>query len=133
MTQRAALRVNPNAATLRRDLGPSAWTVLEELAAIAHDTDDRTTVADVAVRQLADVLGLARGTIGRALRTLRAAGLVAPTQRRRGDGVFARGSYTLHVPASALTRTESAVPIPRPASVRRPVPVRSEQLALLPE
>lgn len=133
MTQRAALRVGPTATTLRRDLGPTAWTVLEELVAVARQVEPDAAVAQVSVRQLADVLGLACGTVGRALRTLRTAGLALPMQSRGRDGVFTRGSYALTVPPHALSCTEPSAPLPAAARARRSPAVRTEQLALLPE
>ena len=130
-TQR--LVTGARAPAVRRALGPTAWTVLEGLLTAAHETDHGTVVAEVSVRQLAADLGLACGTVARALVALRLDGLVTPAQCRRGDGAFAGGSYALHVPADVLALTTSLAPTVATVRVRRVVPVRTEQLALLPE
>ena len=130
-TQR--LVTGARAPAFRRALGPTAWTVLEGLLTVAHETDDGTVVAEVSVRQLAADLGLACGTLARALVALRRDRLVTPAQCRRDDGAFAGGSYALRVPADVLALATSLAPIVATARVRRVVPVRAEQLALLPE
>jgi hypothetical protein len=121
------------APAFRRALGPTTWTVLEGLLTTAHETDDGTVAAQVSVRQLAADLGLACGTVARALVALRRDGLVTSAQCHRGDGAFAAGSYALHVPADVLALATHLPPTVPPARVRRVVPVRTEQLALLPE
>lgn len=129
MTVSPNVHMGPGATGLRRDLGPTAWTVLEQLFATARLVDDGDVVAEVSTRQLADALGLACGTVVRALQTIRRAGFAVPAQSRRRSGVFARCSYTLHVPADALAFTT------RPLVTRAPraSSVPTEQLALLPE
>ena len=101
---------------LRRGLGPTAWTVFEELllASTATPTGQR---ASVSVRSLAGRLGLAKDTVARALKRLRRAGLVTPVQSRTSAGVFAAGSYLLTIPDSI---TIEAVPHPTRASTRSP-------------
>lgn len=84
---------------LRRQLGPTAWVVFEELllASTGHRAD---CVATVSVRALAGELGLAKDTVAQALVRLRRAGLVAAHQSRTASGVFATGSYVLALPSS---------------------------------
>ena len=128
-----AIVVGPDAAALRRALGPTAWTVLEATLAVA-DGSDGALLADVSVRQLASVLGLAHGTIARALLVLRRDGILTPTQARAVNGAVARGRYVVAVPSNALTL---AAPRHTSAPARPTRRVTScpsvEQLALLPE
>ena len=126
-----AIVVGPDAAALRCALGPTAWTVLETTLAVA-DGSDGALLADVSVRQLASVLGLAKGTIARALLVLRRAGILTPTQAGAVNGAFARGRYVVAVPSNALTL--AAPPHASARSTRRVTSCPSvEQLALLPE
>lgn len=83
----------------RRQLGPTAWVVFEELLLASTGTGGGC-VASVSIRTLADRLGLAKDTIARALGRLRRAGLVTARQARTDTGVFATGCYVLDVPAS---------------------------------
>jgi DNA-binding transcriptional ArsR family regulator len=81
---------------LRRLVGPTAWVVLEDLAADARLEGDRV-VARTNVRRLADNLGLSKDTTARSLRRLVSAGLVTRAEEpRRPDGTFARASYSLN-------------------------------------
>lgn len=109
-------------AALRRQLGPTAWCVLECLRDRAADG----RVAEASVRALAAELGVAKNTAHRAIAMLVRAGLIEAEQRRGSDGRFQPGRYVLH-------RHELAPP-PRPArATRRPAPrVDDGQLTLLP-
>ena len=108
---------------LRRRLGPTAWVVFEELVLASSRTRDGR-VASVSIRTLAGRLGLAKDTVARALNRLRRAGLVTAYQSRTNSGVFATGSYTVHVPAS-ITVTDH-----RPTSLAAPRQRDTDQLAL---
>ncbi len=85
------------ASALRRDLGPTSWMVLEELLLRSSGPVDER-VARVSVRALAASLGLAKDTVGRAIRRLRDAGLVRVAQQRTVAGVFDTGTYGIAVP-----------------------------------
>ena len=86
--------VTPAAQQLRHALSPTAWLVLEELLLGCE-----AGVAAVSVRQLGRSLGLAKDTAARAVRELRAAGLVAVSQRRTDAGAYDTGSYRISIPA----------------------------------
>jgi DNA-binding transcriptional ArsR family regulator len=114
-------RVELDAASLelRRRLGPTAWVVFEELLLTSAGPADACE-AEVSVRALAGRLGLAKDTIARALTRLRRAGLVTVSQSRGTTGVFATGTYRLHVP-DAITlsdHTTAAMPIASRSSAR---------------
>jgi DNA-binding transcriptional ArsR family regulator len=111
-------------AELRRELGPSAWVVFEELLLASIGPAD-CCVASMSVRALASRLGLAKDTVARALIRLRRVGLVTAVQTRGSSGVFAAGSYALTVPdtitfahhrATVVTNTTA-----RSQSARRPI------------
>jgi DNA-binding transcriptional ArsR family regulator len=114
----------PESLELRRQLGPSAWVVFEELLLTSTGPAD-CRVASVSVRTLASHLGLAKDTVARALIRLRRAGLVTAVQTRGSSGVFGAGSYALTVPDTitfahhAATATANATP--RSPSARRPI------------
>jgi DNA-binding IclR family transcriptional regulator len=111
-----------DAAALRRQLGPTAWCVLECLRDRASDG----RVAEASVRALAAELGVAKNTAHQAIGTLVRAGLIEAEQRRATDGRFQAGRYVLH--------RHEPVPPPRPVrATRRPAPrVDDRQLTLLP-
>jgi DNA-binding transcriptional ArsR family regulator len=117
------ITLTADSAELRRRLGPTAWVVFEELIFASTRTRDGR-VASVSIRTLAARLGLAKDTVARALNRLRRAGLVTASQSRTDSGVFASGSYTLHVPAS-ITVTDH-----RPAAPTAPRQRVADQLAL---
>ena len=85
------------ASELRRALGPTSWMVLEELLLCSTGPADGC-VASVSVRALAASLGLAKDTVGRAIRRLRYAGLVTVVQPRTVAGIFDTGTYRFAVP-----------------------------------
>lgn len=111
-----------DAAALRRQLGPTAWCVLE---CLRERADGR--VAEASVRALAAELGVAKNTAHRAIATLVRAGLIQAEQRRNTSGRFEVGRYVLHLHEPAPT------PKPAPRAPRRAAPrVDDGQLTLLP-
>lgn len=120
----ACLTLSPDAAPLRRDLGPVAWCALECLVARSDPGRNGATAA-ASVRSLAGDLGVAKNTAHRAISALVRAGLISPVQYRHHDGRFRAGEYRLHVDG-ILTAT-------RPKPARRPAPASHEptQLSLL--
>ncbi|MCB0966642.1 MAG: helix-turn-helix domain-containing protein [Ilumatobacter sp.] len=108
---------------LRSRLGPTGWVVFEELLLASTGNRDGC-VASVSIRTLAGRLGMAKDTVARALVRLRRAGLVTAHQSRTDSGVFATGSYTLHVPA-CITVSDH-----RTAASTTPRPRHADQLAL---
>lgn len=123
MSTERRITLTADTAELRRRLGPTAWVVLEELLFASTRTRDGR-VAPVSIRTLAARLGLAKDTVARALGRLRRAGLVTAYQSRTDSGVFATGSYTLHVSASIKVTDH------RPAAPTAPRQSDADQLAL---
>lgn len=96
---------------LRQRLGPTAWVVFEELLLVSAGPADACE-AEVSVRTLATRLGVAKDTIARALTRLRDAELVSVSQSRATSGVFASGSYQLHVPDTVTVSDHTTAPTP---------------------
>ena len=90
--------VGAAASGLRRALGPTSWMVLEELLLLCSTGPADACVVRVSVRALAGSLGLAKDTVGRAIRRLRDTGLVTVAQQRTGSGIFDTGTYLIAVP-----------------------------------
>ena len=124
---RRSVVVSPYARELRRRLGPTAWTVLEELVSASQgDADDCYSTATV--RSLAADLGLSKDTVARALVRLRTAGIIAARQDRRPAGTFATGLYRISIPGAI----ELLQPEPPTTAATRPRAARplGSQLAL---
>lgn len=105
------LRINPGVRALKRELGPLAWAVLEDVAFDATDEAGRM-VAATSSRRVAENLGVTPGTAARALRRLRSAGLVAYARLDGAAGRFGLGVYVLTPPpgVEVLGATETAIP-----------------------
>ena len=115
---------------LRRALGPTAWVVLEELILRSSGTDDRCE-AQISVRALATSLGLAKDTVGRALRRLRSVGLVTPCdQRRERTGTFDAGTYLIDLPLGIALVNVAPVQTPPHVRTSRTRLADASQLAL---
>lgn len=110
------------ATALRRQLGPTAWAVLEELVARSDGPAARCAAA-TSVRSLAAELGVSKDTVARALARLCEAGIVTAAQPRASSGTFTAGSYLIAVPA-CLTLSDLAPVVPEP----RPRPLASRAL-----
>lgn len=130
------IELDESSLELRRQLGPTAWMVFEELL-LASAGSVGSCDAEVSVRALAARLGLAKDTIARALKRLRHLGLVTASQSRTTSGVFATGRYRLHVPDSITLTDHSTTPAAiasRSSSLSRTTrstrSTRSTQLAL---
>lgn len=81
---------------LRRRLGPTAWTVLEEL--LIDATVGESIVVETHVRRIAAELGISKDSAARALRRLIAQDLVTRRRGRDpGSGCFGRSVYVLHL------------------------------------
>ena len=126
------LTLGPAANTMRRDLGPIAWAVLECVAAAAVDHAG-VTVSYISVRGVADELGLAKDTVARALRRLADEQLVAHVPARADDGRFGPSHYRLTIPPDVFIREAASPSAPalRPAPGRPARPSRPAQLSLL--
>ena len=99
---RRTIVVGPRAYELRAYVGPTAWTVVEEMMQRSTGDGDHV-VAQVSIRSLASSLGLAKDTVARAVRRLRDLGVIQAEQGRSDSGVFQTGSYRLDVPTVCLT------------------------------
>lgn len=115
----------PNAAQVRRQVGPVAWCALECLL----ERSDRGTIAEASVRGIAADLGVAKNTAHRAVAALVRAGLVEPIQERDAHGRFRAGRYRL-----LLTDLVASPATPAPSRTRRRVApaTAAAQLSLLP-
>lgn len=115
-----AVMVAPAAWRLRRQVGPLAWCALEALVARSQP-ESGVLVAQASVRTIADDLGVAHNTALRALRLLRAAGLIEHHQARAGAGLFDIAHYALTVPVNELyaVATTPDLPILTARSPRR--------------
>ena len=95
------LVISPDAAGIRRTVGPTSWVVLEELLLASEPTDDgpaSTRSCALSVRDLARRLGLDKDTVARAVQRLIDAGHVARSQTRTTAGTFARTTYRIVPP-----------------------------------
>jgi hypothetical protein len=104
--------IGPSASGLRRSLGPTAWTVLEEMLLRSTAAGERR-VARVSVRSVARSLGLAKDTAARAIRRLRDDDVVTTIQRRTASGVFDAGVYAITIPPDVISVKRIAVVKPR--------------------
>lgn len=128
--------VTAGSSELRCRLGPTAWMVFEELVLASSGPVDACR-ATVSIRSLASRLGLAKGTVARALGQLRRVGLVTATQSRTTTGAFATGCYTLTIPTSIKfddhtpsPSTATTSPLTRPPRSTRTTPVTQLVLPL---
>lgn len=118
-----AIVVDARSSQLRRQVGPTAWMVLEEMLLLSHmSASGSARIACVSTRGLASSLGLAKDTVARAIRQLRDTGLVSAEQRRTDRGVFESGSYWIVVPEGITSATAAttalAVATTRPPRAR---------------
>ena len=96
VTEQQTLVVAGPSRASRRQLGPLAWAVLEELALVAQ-RDDAGWVAPVGVRHVASAIGINKDTAARAMAKLGAAGVVTLTGVQGSNG-RRRSGYRLHLP-----------------------------------
>ncbi len=90
------LTIRPPARHLRRSLGATAWSVLEELLLGSEPTESGELSAPASARALAARLAISKDTAAKALRRLAALGLTRREDHRDTErGVFARSVYLL--------------------------------------
>ena len=89
-----ALMVSATSRTLRRQLRPLDWVVLEEVALDAVDEDGRI-IARTSARQIAERLRVDAESAHRALRSLRRRGLLGLEPDRRSSTRFELSLYVL--------------------------------------
>lgn len=95
----SALAVTASSRALRRELGPTAWAVLEDLALDAVPDVTGRLVAATNVRRLAVNLGVSKDAAARALGRLLVCGAIVRLPAPRQD----RGTFG---PIAYLVRTE---------------------------
>ena len=84
---------------LRRQLGATAWFVLEELVVHAVAESDGMVRAQVSTRELSARLALNKDTVTRALAKLRACGAVTAVARGGSAGASV---FAIHVPTGLV-------------------------------
>ena len=133
-TDRHAVVIGPDIVDVIRSVGPLAWVVLLHLYGLPTAA---SRSVNASTRTLARDLGLSKDTCARALRTLRAVGLIDVDTIRTEHGRFGTIRYQLLAPPK-LIRTQTNpvhdVEAPQPAAppMAAPTPTRpSEQLTLL--
>lgn len=114
----------PNAAQVRRQVGPVAWCALECLL----ERSEGGMTVEASVRGIAVDLGVAKNTAHRAVAALVRAGLVEPIQERDAQGRFRPGRYRLLLADLA----PAATPAPSRTRRRTTPATASAQLSLLP-
>lgn len=91
------LRVDGDSRAVKRELGTTAWAVLEDVALDARPDDSGRLLASTTVRRVATHLGLTPGTVARAIARLCAQGIVHREDRRDPrSGRFGESVYVLH-------------------------------------
>ena len=122
--------IDGRCSALRREVGPAAWVVLEELLAGATvDGETRCAVSRTTVRGLAKETALSKDTVSRSLQRLRAAKVVRIEREQHDDsGRFVSVRYMVDIAAvpmhvsslvDGVTRAPIAPPVVAPVS--RPV------------
>ncbi len=111
------LLVAPSSRQARRELGTTAWSVLEEVALDARLDGHGRLLALTNVRRISLQLGISKDTAARALLRLAGAGLVERQSGRDLSGEFTRSVYVVHLDESAgLARAGHRCPTGCPAS-----------------
>ncbi|KAA0233125.1 MAG: MarR family transcriptional regulator [Actinobacteria bacterium] len=100
---------------VRAAVGPVAWVVLEELAAIGERSGS-TVRSTTTVRQLGSDLRLSKDTVAAALRRLIADGLVQRIDEREDtSGQFGGSTYLVDFAAIGMATGQPADPRPTPS------------------
>jgi len=108
---------------VRRRLGPTAWTVLEDLALDAHPDGAGGLWARTSARLIAGHLDIEPGTVANALRRLRADGVVTLGRESGPAGRFGPSVYRIS-PIAGLSVADRAVPCVDSPRMVRPHPAR---------
>jgi hypothetical protein len=95
------ITLGPSAHELRRELGPTAWVVLEDLVTRSHPTNGGVAV-DASTASIIESSGLGRDAVRSALRSLARAGVVVTASARDEHGRFASNLVELHFPANTI-------------------------------
>ena len=90
-----AITLTPECRALRREVGPMAWAVLEDVALDAAAGADGVIVARTSAREVAAHLAIQPGTAAKALARLRERGLIALKREPGQEGRFGLSFYRL--------------------------------------
>ena len=103
---RVTISQTRDAHDLRKQLGTTAWTVLEVLCVEAALVDDVLTVA-LTARDVGRVLGISKDRVTAALNHLITAGLIVRCARRdRQSALFVESRYEIWVPITGDSTNE---------------------------
>lgn len=129
----SALHIDERARQFRREAGPVAWLVLEELTLDAGRDGD-VLVVPTSVRELAAAVSLNKDTVARAVAVLVRLGVVEHHQPASG-GRFGAGCYRLTLPEGLdLRHDDTSAPRSRRTRTHAAThawPQQLEQLTLL--
>ena len=131
------MSVGHDAAPIRRDLGPLAWIVLEELVLCAEAGEDGELRSALGVRELAGALRISKDTAARAVSRLVEARLVRRITSRSAAGRFASCHSVLCLPRGLSLRAGGVTGsmLPPPGIARRQAAPsrrkRAHQLSLI--
>jgi hypothetical protein len=95
---RLVLVVSAASSALRRELGPTAWSVLETLGLAARPTAEGELAASANAREIATAVGIGRDAATKALAVLRDRDLIVMEQPRREGGQFRTARYAIRLP-----------------------------------
>ena len=118
--------IDGRCSALRREVGPAAWVVLEELLTGATvDGETRCAVSRTTVRGLAKETALSKDTVGRSLQRLRAAMVVRIEREQHDDsGRFVSVRYMVDMAAVPMLVSSLVDAAPRaPIASRIVAPV----------
>ena len=119
------LIVDAEIAAPRRELGPLAWFVLEELALRADPESEAGVVsAPAGVRDLAAALGISKDTAARGVAGLIDKGVVRREIERDRAGRFGSSRYVLELPTGLRRGEREPIDEPRSPEQSRPSPPR---------
>jgi hypothetical protein len=96
------MTLGSHAPALRRELGPTAWVVLEDLVTRSQSTNGHIAV-DASTASIVESVGLGRDCVRAALRRLAKASVIVPSSARDGHGRFASPVVELHLPADTIS------------------------------
>lgn len=127
--------IRAGARSLKRELGPLVWAVLEDVALEARPDGAGRHLAATSSRTVAEHLGLAPGTAAKALARLRSLGLVDHARQAGESGRFGLSVYVLgDVPGLEVVggddrpgaaRPEPSAPTPPRTATPRPAAPRT--------
>lgn len=106
--------INGRCSALRREVGPAAWVVLEELLTGATvDGETSCAVSRTTVRGLAKETALSKDTVSRSLQRLRVAKLVRIEREQHDDsGRFVSVRYMVDIAAVPMVVSPSVDAVP---------------------